>query len=383
MAALCVSLPDGLSHFAGPHAARTERCLRPPCPINHLFIQFEDYSCSFATSSPTCHGASRGRHPHSCIKAIQLLLHGNKLGRLEIPPASALAPRVNSHPSPPAPRERRAGETRSVPRCLPAEARPFGGMRFHLRAVCWEPVSVDRGVCSRVLLIRLLFPAFQPTPAHRGRWIVSGRPAGPEEARPATPSQRAAVHLLGGEAAHGGEGSRGPLPLICCRGCKSAGRRAGNLRSPARWSPGAPCSSVDKQIPRPDAWEPPVLFISYRRNSLSKSKQYSVEEGLRYTPGTEAVGPQLLHTGTEPQPPPHSAAPPSPRAKRNLWCLASPPLGLIEPLPEPRACLLTRNPISKSELKALDTVLSGSPACGVHSILFRKLHPFSKRFPVL
>ncbi|XP_032159524.1 uncharacterized protein LOC116568118 isoform X2 [Mustela erminea] len=225
--------------------------------------------------------------------------------------------------------------------------------------------------------------SFQPTPAHGGRWIVSGRPAAPEEARPATPSQRAAVHLLGGEPAHGGEGSRGPLLLICCRCCKSAGRRAGNLHLTARWSPGAPCRSVDKQIPRPDAWQPSVLFFSYRRNSLSKSRQHSVEEGLRYTPGTEAVGPQLLHTGAEPQPPPRSAAPPSPRAKRNLWCLASPALGLIEPLPEPRACLLTGNPISKSVFKASDTVLSGSPVCGVHSILFRKLHPFSKRFVVL
>lgn len=72
-----------ISFSWAPCCQNSECCLQPPCPINHLFIQFEDYSCSFATSSPTCHGASQGRHPHSCIKAIQLLLHGNKLGGME------------------------------------------------------------------------------------------------------------------------------------------------------------------------------------------------------------------------------------------------------------------------------------------------------------
>lgn len=86
---VCVSPRLIISFCWAPRCQNTECCLQPPCPINHLFIQFEDYSCSFATSSPTCHGTSRGRHPHSCIKAIQLLLHGNKLGSLEIPPASA------------------------------------------------------------------------------------------------------------------------------------------------------------------------------------------------------------------------------------------------------------------------------------------------------
>ena len=51
-----------------------------PMPDQSLIHTVEDYSCSFATSSPTCHGASLGRHPHSCIRAIQLHLHGNSWG---------------------------------------------------------------------------------------------------------------------------------------------------------------------------------------------------------------------------------------------------------------------------------------------------------------
>lgn len=57
-----------ISFCWAPHCQNTECCLQPPCPINHLFIQFEDYSCSFATSSPTCHGVSRGRHPQAVLK---------------------------------------------------------------------------------------------------------------------------------------------------------------------------------------------------------------------------------------------------------------------------------------------------------------------------
>lgn len=154
---VCVSHRLIISFCWAPRCQNTECCLRPPCPINHLFIQFEDYSCSFATSSPTCHGASRGRHPHSCIKAIQLLLHGNKLGRLEIPPASARELDVNSHPSPPTHRSGRQAGGVFISALVPPTL--LGVMRFNLWAVYWEPVSVDLEVYSRVLLIRLLFPA--------------------------------------------------------------------------------------------------------------------------------------------------------------------------------------------------------------------------------
>lgn len=104
LSCVCLSQTDYLTLRGPTPPARAESCSRPPCPINHLFIRFEAYSCSFATSSPTCRGASRGRHPHSCTKAIRLLLHGNKLGRLEIPPASALELAAMAHPSPPTPR---------------------------------------------------------------------------------------------------------------------------------------------------------------------------------------------------------------------------------------------------------------------------------------
>lgn len=116
-----------ISFCLAPRCQNTECCLQPPCPINHLFIQFEDYSCSFATSSPTCHGVSRGRHPHGCVKAIPLLLHGNKLGRLETPLVHAHELDANPHPSPALHRSSGRGQSSLVPSRLPAKAHNHGG----------------------------------------------------------------------------------------------------------------------------------------------------------------------------------------------------------------------------------------------------------------
>lgn len=73
-----------------------------PRSINHLFTQLEDYSCSFASSSLSCHGASQGRHRHSCIKVIGLLSPWQRTGWMGAPPPC-------SHQHPPTHKSSRLG----------------------------------------------------------------------------------------------------------------------------------------------------------------------------------------------------------------------------------------------------------------------------------
>ena len=76
---VCLSQTDYLI-LLGPALPEHRVLFTAPMPNQSLIHTVEDYSCSFATSSPTCHDVSLGRHPHSCIKAIQFLLHGNNWG---------------------------------------------------------------------------------------------------------------------------------------------------------------------------------------------------------------------------------------------------------------------------------------------------------------
>lgn len=170
-AVLSVSLADR-SIFQASRCQNRAVC--SPRPVNHLFTQFGDYSCSFGTSSPTCHGASRGRHPHSCTNAARLLLHGNRLGRVEAPRAGAPAWEAHSHPGPlptgavgvGGPHCASAFQPKLVStaggwqaichwqgRCarlsfLTRPSHPSWVIRFNLGAVCWEPVRVDLGLVA-------------------------------------------------------------------------------------------------------------------------------------------------------------------------------------------------------------------------------------------
>jgi len=61
--------PPG-ARLAAPRAARAQPAARPSRSIHHFFIESEDYSFSYATSSPACHGKTPGRNSRRCIKAI-------------------------------------------------------------------------------------------------------------------------------------------------------------------------------------------------------------------------------------------------------------------------------------------------------------------------
>lgn len=76
---VCLSQTDYLI-LLGPTLPEHRALFTASVLDQSLIHMVEDYGCSFATSSPTCRGASLGRHPHSCAKAIQLLLHGNSWG---------------------------------------------------------------------------------------------------------------------------------------------------------------------------------------------------------------------------------------------------------------------------------------------------------------
>lgn len=76
---VCLSQTDYLI-LLGPTLPEHRALFTASVLDQSLIHMVEDYGCSFATSSPTCRGASLGRHPHSCVKAIQLLLHGNSWG---------------------------------------------------------------------------------------------------------------------------------------------------------------------------------------------------------------------------------------------------------------------------------------------------------------
>lgn len=88
---VCVSRTDYLILLGPSHQSTV--LFTAPRSINHLFTQLEDYSRSFATSSLSCHGASQGRHRHSCIKVIRLLSPWQQSGWM-----GALLPHFHQHP---------------------------------------------------------------------------------------------------------------------------------------------------------------------------------------------------------------------------------------------------------------------------------------------
>lgn len=79
---VCVSQTDCLI-LLGPTLPEHGALFTASVLDQSLIHTVEDYGCSFATSSPTCRGASLGRHPHSCVRAIPLLLHGDSWGGWE------------------------------------------------------------------------------------------------------------------------------------------------------------------------------------------------------------------------------------------------------------------------------------------------------------
>lgn len=94
-----------------------------PGSINHLFTQLEDYSCSVATSSPSCHGASQGRHRHSCVKVSRFLSpFSMATNGVDESPAASLPPAPTSSP----PRSDGLGFPHQFPSCLPAKTGSHG-----------------------------------------------------------------------------------------------------------------------------------------------------------------------------------------------------------------------------------------------------------------
>lgn len=193
----------------------------------------------------------------------------------------------------------------------------FWAMRCNLWAVYWEAVSVDRGVYSRVLLIRLLFPANSSSQGKMDSVREASCPGGSSGPHPRP--QRAAVHWPGGVSERWGRASADAAAHL-------QGDVGGTFTRRLCCLQGAPCSSVNKQILGPDVCDSSILFIGCRQN-VPSNQDDTVLGCPAYTQrrGTaDWADARRGNTGQSLAPPPSRCSPAQPGAEIHLWGLASP-----------------------------------------------------------